>query len=92
MSGGGCRRFLSFANYLIHGGLEVPYKSNPPYVFLYKRVLKKCSKFTGEHLRKSVISVKLLSNFIEITLFLEDCPVNLLHVFITNPFYTLHVI
>ena len=37
-------------------------------LFLEKGILKICSKFTGEHPCRSVISIKLLSNFIEITL------------------------
>ena len=46
-----------------------------------KRFLKICSKFTGEHL--SVISIKLLFNFVEITL-LHGCSlVSLLHIFRT---------
>ena len=46
-------------------------------------VLKKCSKFTGEHPCRSVISIKLLCNFIEITLRRGCSPVNLLHIFRT---------
>ena len=45
--------------------------------------LKICSKFTGEHLCQSVISIKLLSNFIEIVLRHGCSPVNLLHIFRT---------
>ena len=37
-------------------------------VFLGKGFLKICSKFTGEHPCRSGISIKLLCNFIEITL------------------------
>ena len=36
--------------------------------FLGKDALKICSKFTGEHRCRSVISIKLLSNVIDITL------------------------
>ena len=50
-------------------------------MFLGKAVLKICSKFTGEHPRRSVISIKLPSSFIEITLRHRCSPVNLLHVF-----------
>ena len=50
-------------------------------MFLGKGVLKICSKFTGEYLCRSVISIKLLSNFIEITLRHRCSPVNLLHIF-----------
>ena len=43
-----------------------------------------CSKFTGEHPCRSVISIKLQSNFIEITLRHGCSPVNLLHIFRTS--------
>ena len=43
--------------------------------------LKICSKFTGEHPCQSVISIKLLCDFIEITLRQRCSPVNLLHIF-----------
>ena len=58
-------------------------KSSHPKVFLGKGVLKKCSKFTGEHPRRSVISIRLQSNFIEITLWHCGPPVNLLRIFRT---------
>ena len=61
-------------------------RSSPSEVFLRKAVLKICSKFTREHPRRSVISIKLLCNFNEITLRHECSPVNLLHIFRT-PFY-----
>ena len=51
-------------------------KSSSPEVFLGKGVLKICSMFKGEHLCRSVISVKLL----------WFSPVNLLYIFRT-PFY-----
>ena len=38
-------------------------ESSHPQVFLRKGVLKICSKFTGEHPCRSVISVKLLHIF-----------------------------
>ena len=43
-------------------------------------VLKICSKFTGEHPCRSIISIMLRSNFIEITL-RHRCSVNLMHIF-----------
>ena len=49
-------------------------------VFLRKGVLKIFSKFTGEHPCRSVISIKLLCNFIEIALRRGCSPVNLLHI------------
>ena len=58
-------------------------RSSSPEVFLGKRVLKICSKFTGEHPCRSVILIKLQSNFIEITLRHGCPPVNLLHIFRT---------
>ena len=61
-------------------------RSSPSQVFLGKGVLKICSKLTGEHACQNVISIKLQSNFIEITLRHGFSPVNLLHVFRT-PFH-----
>ena len=54
-----------------------------PEVFLEKGVLKICMKSTGEHPCRSVISIMLQSNFIEITLRHGCSPVNLLHIFRT---------
>ena len=39
-----------------------------PEVFLRKGVVEICSKFTGEHPCRSPISIKLLCNFLKITL------------------------
>ena len=47
-----------------------------------KGVLKLCSKFTGEHPRGSVISMKVLQ-FSEITFRHECASANLLHIFRT---------
>ena len=55
--------------------------STHPEVLLGKDVLKMCSKFTGEYPCQSVISIKFLCNFTEITLQHGCSPVNLLHVF-----------
>ena len=52
-------------------------------MFLKKCVLNICSKLTGEHSCRSVISIKLQSNFIEITLQHGYSPVKLLHIFRT---------
>ena len=60
------------------------FRSSHPKVFLGKGVLRICSKFTGEHPCRSAISIKLLSNFIEITLWHGCAPVNLLHIFRTT--------
>ena len=62
---------------------ESLYRSSRPEVFLGKRVLKIYRKFTGEHPCQSEISIKLLCNFIEITLRHGCSPVNLLHIFRT---------
>ena len=50
-------------------------------MFVGKGVPKVCSKFTGEHPCQIAISIKLQSNFIEITLRDGCSPVNLLHIF-----------
>ena len=56
-------------------------RSRHPEVFFEKGVLKICSKFTGEHPCRSVISIKLQSNLTE-TILRHGCsPVNLLHIF-----------
>ena len=52
-------------------------------MFLGKIVQKICSKFTEEHPCRSVTSIKLQSNFIEIALRHGCSPVNLLHIFRT---------
>ena len=57
------------------------YRSSHSEMFLEKGVLKICIKFTGEHPCRSAISIKLQSNFIEITLRHGCSPVNLLHIF-----------
>ena len=58
-------------------------RSSRPEVLLGIGELKTRSKFTGEHLYGSVISIKLLCNFIEITLRHGCSLVNLLHIFRT---------
>ena len=58
-------------------------RSSRSEVFLVKSVLKICSKFTGEHPCRSVISINFRSNFIEITLWHGCSTVNLLHIFRT---------
>ena len=63
------------------------FRSNLPEVFLVKGALKICSKFTGEHPWLSVISIKLLYNFIEITLQHGCSSANLLHIS-RAPFWT----
>ena len=58
-------------------------RSNHPEVFLGKGVLKICSKFAREHPWRSVVSIKLLCSFIEITFRHECSPLNLLYIFRT---------
>ena len=55
-------------------------RNSPPEMFLGKDVLKICSKFTGEHSCRSMISIKLLCNFIEITLWHGCSLVNSLYI------------
>ena len=50
-------------------------------MFLGKGFLKICSKFTAEHPCRSVISITLLRNFIEIALRHGCSPVSLQHIF-----------
>ena len=59
------------------------FNSSHPEVLYEKGVLKIFSKFTGEQPCRSVISIKSLCNFIEITLLRGCSPVNLLHIFRT---------
>ena len=62
------------------------FRSSRPEMFLGKSVLKICITFTGEHPWRSVISIKLPYNFIEITeiTLQHGCsPVNVLHIFRT---------
>ena len=66
-----------FLSYLIN------HKSNHSEVLLVKGVLKICSKFTGEQPCRSVISIKLLCNFIKIIPRHGCSPLNLLHIFRT---------
>ena len=60
------------------------FRSSCPEVLLRKVVLKICRKFTREHPCRSVISIKLLCNFIEIRLRNGCSPVNFLHIFRTS--------
>ena len=62
---------------------KVTLRSSRPEVFFRKGVLKICSKFTGEHSCRSLISINLQSNFIEITIWHGCSPVILLHIFRT---------
>ena len=59
-------------------------RSSRPEVFLTKNVLKICIQFTEEHPCRIVISIKILCNFIEITLQHGCSPINLLHIFRTS--------
>ena len=57
------------------------FRSSPPEIFSWKGDLNICSKFTKEHPYRSVISIKMFCNFIEITLRHGCSPVTLLHDF-----------
>ena len=59
------------------------FRSSHSEVFLGKDILKICSRFKGECPCRSVILIKLLCNFIEITLQHGCSPINLLHIFRT---------
>ena len=58
-------------------------QNQPVRGFLGEGFLKICSKLTGEHPRQSLISIKMLCNFIGITLSHGCSPVSLLHIFRT---------
>ena len=64
--------------------IKISYRSSPSEVFLQKADLKICNKFKGKHPCRSAISIKLLCNFIEITLWHRCSPVNLLLIFRTS--------
>ena len=67
------------------------FRSSPLKAFLWETVLKICSKFTKEHPSKSLISIKLSSVYMEITIRHRCSPVNLLyiseHLFIRTPYF-----
>ena len=73
------RRFL-FQNWF---NTVSKYRSSHSEVFFKKGVLKICSKFTGQHPFRRVVSIKLLCNFIKIALRHMCSPANLLHIFRT---------
>ena len=75
--------FLNFFAEHLRLWETVSCRNSRPEVFLGKGVLKICSKFTGEHPCRSVISIKLQSNFVEIALWYRCSLVNLLHNFRT---------
>ena len=69
---------------LFQENLATSGRSSRPEVFSRKGILKIRSKFTGEHPCRSVITIKLQSNFIEITLRHRCSPVKLQHIFRTS--------
>ena len=83
-----CEHFIKYIKwngpFVLRNHIEWLSRSSPPEVFLGKGVLKICSKFTGEHPHRNVISIKLCC-FIEITLWHGCSPENLLHIFRTPP-------
>ena len=74
--------FKYFRNMLI-SAIWMNWNSHPE-GFLRKGVLKICSKFTGKQPCWSMISLKLLCNFTEITLWYGCSPVSLLYIFRTT--------
>ena len=59
------------------------FRCSRPEAFVGKDVLEICSKITGKHSCRSVISINLQSNFIEIALRHGCSPVKLLLIFRT---------
>ena len=74
--------FLMFSFFFFSLLLSI-YWSSRLEVFFVKVVLKIRSNFTGKHPSRSVISIKLQSNFIEITLWHGCSPIYLLNIFWT---------
>ena len=62
------------------GSVYCNFKSSSPDVFLEKGILEVQSKFTGERLCRSAISINLFCHFIEIILRHGCSPLNLLHI------------
>ena len=60
-------RFWDLLYFIVWSSIHsiVIFRSSHPKVFLWKGVLKICSKFTGEHTCRSVISIKFLCKFVE---------------------------
>ena len=65
----------------MRGYSQAKVRSSPPELLLRKDVLNIYRKFTGEHPCRSVISVKLYSNFMKIAPWHGCSPVNFLHIF-----------
>ena len=77
--------FIVSEKYFLSKTLEFPenvFRSGPPDV-LGQKVLKICSKFTGEHPCWTVNWIKMHCNFMEIALQCGCFPVNLLDIFRT---------
>ena len=70
-------------NLLMHLFMYITFRSSRLEMFLVKCVINICSKFRGEHTCCSLISIKLLRKFFEITLRHVCSPLNLLHIFRT---------
>ena len=68
-------------NWIRNYELKTFNRTGHPEVLLGNGILKICSKFTGEHPCRSVISINLLCNFIKIAIWHGCSPVNLPHVF-----------
>ena len=80
-----CVKFVKVSNNDVapYSNIFSTIRSSYPEVFIGKGVPKIRSKFTGEHPCRSVISIKLQSNFITVTLRHGCSHVNLLHFFKT---------
>ena len=82
-------KFLQRKRAQKNGVIRIAFLKNeqkqPSIGVLRKKFLKICNKFTGEHPRRSVISIKMQSNFIEITCWHGCSRVTLLHIFRTPP-------
>ena len=77
-------RIFFIVNCMFSGNFSVSPAFHPDFQKQLRRgVLKMCSKFTGEHPCQSAISIRLLCNFIEVTLRNGCFSVNLLHIFLT---------
>ena len=75
--------FSFFMSLALHEVDVIPVynRSSPTELFLVKGVLKSDSKFTGEYPCRSLISIKLLCNFIENALWHGCSPVSFLDIF-----------
>ena len=76
-----CVVFIIYEESLVRKSWNIYIQKQLSRGVIRKGVLKICSKFTGEHPCRSVISIKLQSNFLEIKLRHGFTSGNLLHFF-----------